>query len=298
MIQIKQKMLIAPVVAFKIFLICLCLCQFAFQARAYDPKVDELSKKKMPKIEEPEISIKKLDNGMTVYYLQDAELPLFKLSTFFENGSAYDTESERGIASFFMSTWRGGGSRTIPADKVDETMEFFAAQMSASAGFELSTFDVVCLQKDAKEILDVYFKLLREPAFQKDRIEIIRKGDLNAIQRRNEERMPIAMREFRQSLYGEKSPHAWYSTPETIQSFTPEVLRAYYAKNIGTNRMWLAATSPLSFDDFLATLDPYIKDWKTSVKPKKFPTQIEKIWDPSAEFIPAPASSSTFTMAP
>lgn len=278
------------------FVLVCCVLIINSSAYAFDPKVEELSKKKLPPIEEPEISIKTLSNGMTVYYLQDAELPLFKLSSFFETGSVYDAEPERGLASFFMTAWRSGGSVSMPADKVDETLEFYAAQMSASAGAELSTFDVLCLEKNAKDVLDVYFKILREPAFQKDRVEIIRKGELNAIQRRNEEPMPIAVREFSQALFGEKSPHSWYSSPETIQRITPDVLKEYYAKNIGTNRMWLAATSPLAFDDFLKLLNPYVADWKNKIPTKVFPTKVEKIWEPSAEFIQKEGNQSAIIM--
>ena len=281
---------------FNLILPFICLFYSSAPAHAFDPKVEELSKKKLPPIEEPKINIETLSNGMTVYYLQDAELPLFKLSTFFETGSVYDAEPERGLAAFFMTAWRSGGSVSMPADKVDETLEFYAAQMSASAGAELSTFEVLCLEKDVKEVLDVYFKILREPSFQKDRVEIIRKGELNAIQRRNEEPMPIAIREFQQTLFGEKSPHAWYSSPETIRSITPDVLKAYYAENIGTNRMWLAATSPLAFDDFLELLNPYVAGWKNKIPAKVFPTKIEKVWEPSTEFIQKEGNQSAIIM--
>lgn len=273
-----------------------CAVLVASSAHAYDPKVDELSKKKLPPIEEPAISIKTLPNGMTVYYLQDAELPLFKLSAFFELGSVYDSLPERGLASFFMTAWRSGGTLSLTADKIDETLEFYAAQMSASAGAELATFEVMCLEKNVKEVLDVYFKMLAEPAFQEDRVEIIRKGELNALKRRNEEPMPIAVREFRQALYGDKSPHAWLPNAETIQSVTPTVLKKYYAKNVGTNRMWLAATSPLAFDDFLKILDPYVAGWNVKVAAKVFPTKVEKAWEPSAEFIQKEGNQSAIIM--
>lgn len=265
-------------------------------AIASDPKVTELSQQKLPPIQEPDIQVKTLANGMTVYYLQDTELPLFHMSTFFEVGSIYDTEASRGIAGFFMAAWRGGGAEGLPAKDIDAKLDFYAAKISSNAGDELSTFDVECLQKDMQPILDIYYKLLRHPAFEADRIEIIRKGALNGITRRNEEPMPIAMREFSQSLYGQKSPHAWMSTPETIKSIDQPTLKKYFDANVGTNRTWIAATSPLGFDDFLNLITPYISDWNKSVAKKDYPTHITKTWQPSVEFIQKSGNQSAIVI--
>lgn len=278
--------------------LCAVLCAVFYSAsvRSADPMVAELTKQKLPPITEPDVRIAGLSNGATVYYLKNDELPLFKMETVFELGSVYDGEGARGMAEFFMSAWRGGGAAGLSAREVDEKTEFYAARISASAGEDLSSFSVECLQKDTGPVLDIYFRLIREPAFEVERIEIMRKGVLNSIKRRNEEPMSIAAREFKQSLYGEKSPHAWMSTPETIARIDQAALKKYYDANVATGRMWIVASSPLDFEDFLKLMEQRLGDWKRELPRKTYPMGIEKTWLPSVEFIQKEGNQSAIVM--
>jgi zinc protease len=293
-----------PNVSFKAFscrkviplLAILCATLVSAPARSSDPMVAELTKQKLPPIAEPDVKITGLSNGATVYYLKNDELPLFKMETVFELGSIYDGEDWRGMAEFFMSAWRSGGATGMSAREVDEKTEFYAAHLTASAGGDLSSFAVECLQKDMDPVLDIYFKLVQEPAFETERIEIMRKGALNSIKRRNEEPMSIAAREFKQSLYGEHSPHAWMSTPETIVKIDRTALENYYDANVSTGRMWIVASSPLEFDDFLKLMEKRLGGWKRDLPRKAYPTKIEKTWLPSVEFIQKEGNQSAIVM--
>jgi len=252
---------------------------------ATDPKIAELTKQKLPPLEEPDINIKTLPNGIKVYYLKDTELPVFKITSFFEMGTLYETKPTRGISTFFMSGWRTGGTKNMSPKKIDEELEFVSAHIKASAGLDLSKFAMYCLQKDVKNVLDIYFDLMLSPAFEEDRLEIIRKGLLNRIKQRNEKPMSIAGREFLQSLYGKDSVYSWRTTPETVNGITQDILKKFYQDTISPNRMLIAASSPLNFKDFLKLIDPYITKWTKKLPKREFPTAVKKTWEKSTEFI-------------
>lgn len=268
----------------KIFLVFACI--FSITVLAEDPKVEELaSKYELQEMVLPKVQTKTLDNGLQVYYLQDTELPVLKLNTYFDFGNAHETFKERGLVDLFMSVWESGGFEGKGPDEIDQESEFYAIELSAESGFWLSSFFVKTLQKNVKKALDLYFGLLRKPTFDKDRIEVVRQSMLNVIKRRNEEPLPIAKREFLQSLYGKTSPHAWLSTPETINAINQESFKIFYEKNVAPNRMKIAATSPLDFASFLDLIQPYFKDWDKKLPPSKDPTQVKKEWQESVEFI-------------
>lgn len=265
-------------------------------ARAFDPKVKELSQKELPPLVLPDIDITTLPNGIKVYYLQADELPIVNMTAFFEVGTVYETRPERGITEFFMDAWRLGGSQNKKPDEIDEELEFVSADIDASAGLELSKFAMRCLKKDMDQVFAVYFDLLRRPAFDPGRIEIIRQKMLNGIKRRNEKLLDIANREFMQRLYGEDSPYAWNATPETIGAIDRKRLLNFYQENIAPNRMWVAASSPLSFKEFLKAIDPYLRDWKKQLPKKEFPTDVKKEWEKSTEFIHKSSTQSAIVM--
>lgn len=258
---------------------------FVGPAQATDPKIAELTKQKLPPLQEPDINIKTLPNGIKIYYLKDNELPVLKMTSFFELGSLYETKATRGISAFFMYSWRSGGTTKMESRQLDEELEFVSAHIKSKTGLDLSKIEMYCLQKDAKKVLDIYFDLILNPAFEKDRMEIIRKGLLNRIRQRNEKPMDIAIREFSQSLYGKDTPYSWKSTPETINAVKQETLKKYYQDNIAPTRMLIAASSPLDFKDFLKTIEPYVSKWTKKLPKREFPTAVKKQWEKSTEFV-------------
>jgi zinc protease len=266
---------------------------FVLDAKAVDTKIPELEKKKLPEVQIPKINIKTLPNGIKIYYLKDTELPVFQMNVYFDEvGALYEEKSERGLNSIFMNAWRSGGSKKYTPDAFDEKLAFTAASISASSGSEYSSLKMGCLQKDTNETLDLFFDVLRNPLFNADRLDVFKKAVLNSISQRNEKAISVAGREFMQSLYGEDSPLAWSAIKETIQPIDGKMLKQYYQDNIALNRMRIAGSSPLEFDEFLALIDPYLKGWSKKREKKPYPTKVKKEWKKSTEFIHKPGNQS------
>ncbi|MCP5464365.1 MAG: insulinase family protein [Deltaproteobacteria bacterium] len=265
-------------------------------ALAADPMVEELTQKKLPALEEPDYNIITLPNGVKVYYLQDTQLPIFKMTAYLKIGAIQEEKAERGFYSAFFSTWRSGGSQSLSADEVDEKLDFLSASIGASAGVDLSKFGIRCLMKDHKDLLALYFDILKNPGFDQKRIDVYKKQALASIKQRNEEAMDVAQREFAQRLYGEESPYAWKTTPETINAITRQKLLQFHKERVAPNVMMIAATSPLSFDDFLKTLEPHFKGWDSKAPVYEFPMLVKKEWQQSTEIIPKEVNQSALVI--
>lgn len=268
---------------FFILFLFLILCA---QGHAFDPAIEGLSAKKLPALTVPQLDRIELKNGAKIYYLQDNELPVFKMKIYLDGlGAVYEHKDTRGLTGVFMSAWRSGGTSTLKPEELDEQLEFVAANISTDPDGELSSIKMNCLQKDSKQVLDIFFDVIRRPAFDAERLGIIIKNSLNRIKQRNEEAIDIALREFMQSLYGKDSPYAWKATPETIGAITQDSLKQFYDSHVAPNRMLIAASSPLSFDEFLKTIEPYFEDWDKKLPAKDQIKDVNKEWNASKEFI-------------
>lgn len=276
----------------KVFLFCL----LTSRALAVDLVVADLENRELPDMQDPGVQKTVLPNGIHLFYLRDNELPVIKIKSYFDFGTLHEQKSERGLSEFFMSALRSGGYEGVAAEKVDEELEYHAAKIGSDTGTELSALELVTLKKHADKMLGIYFGLLQCPSFDTERLEIIRKAVLNGILRRNEEPMPIAMREFEQSLYGRESPYAWLSTPETINAISRESLKKFHADHVAPNRLWMAATSPLSFVEFQDLIKKYVGDWNSKATAPKHPEALEKKWEPSLEFIQKPGNQSAIVV--
>ena len=272
------------------------LLLWALPVWATDPLIAELEKQKLPDLSEPAISVTTLTNGMKLYYLQDVELPVVKLAAVVQIGNIYDSKTERGHAGFFMSLLRNGGSVGHPSRQIDEELEFLAASISSDSDAELSHLKMVCLQKDFAKVSELFFSLLLTPAFEADRLEIIRKSALDGIKQRNENPMGIAGREFAQAIYGHETPLAWLSTPETINNVSVASLKTYYESHVAANLTTLVAVSPLPVDEFIAAINPKISSWKKQLPVPVYPLKMEKVWQPGIDLIGFEANQSSIVM--
>ena len=263
---------------------------------AEDPMVGQLEKTPFPEMRDPGVLKTTLPSGIKLYYLKDAELPVIKIKSSFEFGSVSEQKNERGLVDFFMSALRNGGTTTLKPSEVDQIIEHHAAKISGSAGAELSSLQMSTLQKHADPMLKLYFDLIRHPGFDAGRVEVIRKAMLSDIERRNEEPMQIASREFEQSLYGKDSPYAWLFTPETIQTLTIDDLRRFQEQQLTPDHLWIAATSPLEFADFQKLLQKFVGDWQARGVTRVGPKPLEKTWQQSLEFIHKPGNQSAIVV--
>ena len=70
-----------------------------------------------------------LDNGMILYLLEDHDLPIFNVNARFKTGAVYDPQGKAGLASLTGHVMRDGGSVSMPADTMNEELEFLAASV-------------------------------------------------------------------------------------------------------------------------------------------------------------------------
>ena len=75
-----------------------------------------------------------LENGMVVYIVEDATLPLVNMSFTIRTGSYLEPAGKEGLAALTGSQIRRGGTRTLTAEQLDEKLDFLAANVSTGIG--------------------------------------------------------------------------------------------------------------------------------------------------------------------
>lgn len=254
-------------------------------AFATDPLVEKLQNQELPRIKEPDIKIVSMSQGVRLYYLQNTELPIVQIKSYFEVGSLDDTYEDRGFLGLFVANWREGGSKKLAPDELDEKLEFLSASMLSQLGPELTSLSLTSLAKDFDELLPLYFDVMQNPRFDQKRFDVSLNKSLSSLSRRNENPYAIVSREFQQSLYGEKSPYAWNSNKDTLSKVTVQKFKDFHKSHIGPKRMRIAASSPLPLKEFIAKIEPYIIQWKVKNQVPPEPKPLKKEWEPSVELI-------------
>lgn len=203
-----------------------------------------------------------LKNGITVFLLEDHDLPLVHGSAFVRTGSFYDDPAKPGVAELTGATLRPGGSKGYDADAMNETLEFLGASVEAGMGEESGSAGFTALSKHLGTVLPIFADVLKNPAFRQDKFVVERDQLLEAIRRRNDDPRNIARRETRRVLFGPTHPYGRRYEAKEIAAITREDLAAFHAKYYKPRAVTLALSGDFKSADMLAALEQAFGDWK------------------------------------
>lgn len=173
----------------------------------------------------------KLKNGITAYLVPDpAGQPLVNLSLLVRGGSYLDPVGKEGASALLGTLLRTGGTTRTPADKLDERIDFLAANLGASMGETSGSLSLNLLAKDLKEGLDLVMEILTEPAFQQDRLDLAKKNLRQAMERRNDDTTTIERYQQGLLLRGEKHYSNHFVTAASLDAITRDDLKALHAR--------------------------------------------------------------------
>lgn len=211
----------------------------------------------------PKPDIVTLENGMTLYIMEDHELPLFQAFAYIRTGAIYEPEDKLGLAGLVGRVMRTGGTKQWTGDELDEELEYLAASVETAIGQDAGTASVSSLSKDMDRAIEIFADVLMHPAFRQDKIDLAKQRTIEGIRRRNDNPGSVAYRAFRQVVYGKDSPWAREPTIETIEGITREDMIAFHQKFYHPNNMMLGLTGDFNKDDIIAKIERAFEGWES-----------------------------------
>ncbi len=203
-----------------------------------------------------------LGNGLVVYLMKDATLPVVHLTAYIRTGKVNDPAGKTGLGEMAAGLLRDGGTRKYKPEEIDRTLEFLAASVESSMGIEEGRADLTCLKKDLDAVLDIFAEVLMHPAFDPGKVKLRRDELLELIRRRNDEPGRAVVREALRSFYGPDHPYGWRSEEATLKAVTIEDLKAYHANYYRPNNIILAAAGDFGSDkELLGRLEARFGAW-------------------------------------
>jgi zinc protease len=220
-----------------------------------------------------------LKNGMVVYAIEDRSLAKTDMSILMRAGQFWEPKGKEGLASMTGNLMRTGGTEKMPAEALDERLEFLAIQLGVSVGDTQANASLGALSKDLDEGMSILADVLGRPAFRQDKVDLYKAQLLNSMRARNDNPGSIESREASLLLYGD-FPVNRHPTKASIESITREDLVGYHKRFFHPGNMIVAAAGDFSKTEFLAKLEKLFADWPTP--------PAEKVTIPKVEHTPTP----------
>jgi zinc protease len=208
----------------------------------------------------PAVATVTLANGIRVYLREDSELPLVQVTAMVGSGALAAPQGLAGFDDLFAAALRTGGTVSTPAAAFEERLDLLAANLSASMGPYATQLDLSVRRDDLGEGLTMLAELLRRPAFADDKLELARRGALEAVRRRNDDPEGIAFRLMLAALYP-GHPLGTSPTESSLAAITRDQLAAFHRDYFSPGNSWLAVSGDVRRDELLPLLEQRFGDW-------------------------------------
>jgi zinc protease len=201
-----------------------------------------------------------LENGLTVYYLEDRELPLVNISLIVGAGSVFEPSGKEGLAEMTGDVMRTGGAAKLTGDKVDEELEYLAAPISISLGMEYGTGSLSVLKKDLTRAFKIFADIIRNPAFDEVKLDQEKNLKVEELRRVFDKPQRLAFREFKKAIYA-GNPRGRLPEIASIEKIEREDLVSFHKSYFFPRNLRMAVTGDISKQEALDLINRSFGDW-------------------------------------
>ena len=202
-----------------------------------------------------------LKSGSVAFVVPNRELPLVSISILVRTGKYNEPKGKEGLAAMTGYLLSKGGTQNRSAEELEERLAFLAAGLSSSVGDTSGSVGVNLLSKDLDEGLTMLREVLTAPRFQKDRIDLYKTQQLQAMKQRNDDSRNIERRELVRLAYGDRFFRSQVTTKASIESITEADLRGYHQAWFHPRNFVVAVSGDFDHKTMVAKLEALFAKW-------------------------------------
>ena len=171
-----------------------------------------------------------LKNGLTVYLMEQHEVPMVNVSVIFPAGAIYDAD-KAGLASITAVSLKHG-TKNYPKVKLDEELDFIGASVNTYSSKEFAGLTAKFAAKDKDKVLSIINELLTAPSFDTAEFSKEKKMTLVRLDQAKESPRSVIGSYFDKFIYGD---HAYGNiisgTISSVSSMKSGDVQKFYTEN-------------------------------------------------------------------
>lgn len=202
-----------------------------------------------------------LKSGPVAFVVPNRELPLVSISILVRTGKFNEPKGKEGLAAMTGYLLSKGGTKNHSAEELEERLAFLAAGLSSSVGDTSGSVGVNLLSKDLDEGLAMLREVLTVPRFQKDRMDLYKTQQIQAMKQRNDDSRNIERRELIRLAYGDHFFRSQVTTKASIESITEADLRAFHQAWFHPRNFVVAVSGDFDRQAMVAKLERLFAKW-------------------------------------
>jgi len=197
-----------------------------------------------------------LDNGLTLYLMEQHEVPLIYASAIFPAGAVWD-QDRSGLASFTAEALLFG-SKNYSKEYIEETFDFLGASINSYAGQETAEVTISFKNNDIGKLLPLFVDVITNPAFPQSEYGKRKKRWLVELEQDKESPRRVIRSYFNKFLFDDNpygNPVA--GTISSIKDLTVEELHAFFGMHYQLSSAGMVLVGDFSITDMKAKIESF-----------------------------------------
>jgi predicted Zn-dependent peptidase len=217
---------------------------------------------KLPKIEKFV-----LKNGLTVYLMEQKEVPVISVSAIMPAGAIYDGDKS-GLATLTADALQLG-TKNYSKQKLAEELDFIGANVNTFASKESAGLTAKFASKDRVKVMGLIKEILLLPSFDIAEFTKEKRRMLVSLEQQKERPGSVIGSYFDKFLYGD---HVYGNVVQgkisTVSPLTASDLRRFYEENYLPEGSAISIAGDFNTAEMKALITSLFSDWKKGTKPQ------------------------------
>ena len=216
-----------------------------------------------PEVRMGEYESFQLDNGLTVFVVENHKIPYVSLSLALDLDPIKEEDKAGYVSIAGDMLRRGTEART--KEELDEAIDFIGASLNTSgSGLYASS-----LTKYVDTLMALASDVLLHPTFPQEELEKVRTEMISNLVANKTDPGAIASNVKTALRYGKDDPYGEIETEATVKNIERSDLVNYYQENFKPNEAYLAVVGDITPDEARTLVEKYLGDWQKGDVPTR-----------------------------
>jgi zinc protease len=215
-----------------------------------------------PVVSIPTVWKDKLPDGLTVWGIEQNELPLVQFNIVLKGGHFLDYLEKPGVASLKASLMNQGTKNKTPQE-LEEAVETLGARINIRSSGTAITINANCLVRNYDATLALMEEMLLEPRWDADEFALAKTRVMNNLKRQKASPPAMAGETFMGKVYG--SGHIFSlnesGTLESVPAITIDDLKSWYNDNMSPSVANFHVAGNIKMEQVMKSLQNLASKW-------------------------------------
>lgn len=209
-----------------------------------------------------------LRNGLTVYLMEQREVPLISVSTMLPAGAIRNTEDKAGLSGITADALMFG-TKNYSKSQLEETLDFMGASINTYGGKEAASLSATFAAKDSDKVLELIKEILVHPSFPAAEWEKAQARLLVQLDQQKESPRAVITDYYNNFVFaGHVYGNTSSGTKSSVENISIGDIRGFYEQHYHPGASAIAVVGDFNRAQMKKKLQSLFKDWKGKGQPQ------------------------------